>query len=61
MGFGKMENLKKYLLTKIAISKETKRNDEECRHLYDLALNGLKLLSKWTNTVLELVREGGNM
>lgn len=38
----------------IAISKETKRTDEEYKSLYNLALNGLQLLSKWTNTVLEL-------
>jgi cytoplasmic FMR1 interacting protein len=39
---------------KIAISKETKRTDDEYKSLYNLALNGLQLLSKWTNTVLEL-------
>ena len=39
----------------VAISKDTKRSDDECRNLYNLTLNGLKLLSKWTNTVLELV------
>ena len=39
----------------IAISKETKRSEEEYKNLYNLALNGLQLLAKWTNTVLELV------
>lgn len=38
----------------IAISKDTKRTDEEYKSLYNLALQGLQLLSKWTNTVLEL-------
>jgi len=38
----------------MAIRKETKKNDDECRNLYNLALTGLKLLSKWTNIVLEL-------
>lgn len=38
----------------IAISKETKRTDDEYKSLYNLALSGLQLLSKWTNTVLEL-------
>lgn len=41
----------------IAISKETKRNDDEYKNLYNLALNGLHYLSKWTNTVLELVKQ----
>ncbi len=39
----------------IAISKETKRNDDEHKNLSNLALIGLQNLSKWTNTVLELV------
>jgi cytoplasmic FMR1 interacting protein len=40
----------------VAISTDTNRSDEESRNLYNLTLNGLKLLSKWTNTVLELVK-----
>lgn len=48
-------NIRVFMFFKIAISKDTRRTDEEYKSLYNLALNGLQLLSKWTNTVLELV------
>lgn len=50
---GYISELAKYS-NEIAISKETKRTDDEYKSLYNLALVGLQLLSKWTNTVLEL-------
>ncbi|CAF3028948.1 unnamed protein product [Rotaria sp. Silwood2] len=37
-----------------AIQKVMKRTDQEMKYLYNMALTGLQLLSKWTNSILEL-------
>ena len=37
-----------------AIQKVMKRTDQEMKFLHNMALNGLQLLSKWTNSILEL-------
>ncbi|CAF0766751.1 unnamed protein product [Rotaria sordida] len=37
-----------------AIQKVTKRTDQEMKYLYNMGLTGLQLLSKWTNSILEL-------
>ena len=37
-----------------AIQKVMKRTDQEMKYLYHMALTGLQLLSKWTNSILEL-------
>lgn len=41
-------------LFKGAIQKVMKRTDQEMKYLYSMALTGLQLLSKWTNSILEL-------
>ncbi|CAF2046241.1 unnamed protein product [Rotaria magnacalcarata] len=37
-----------------AIQKVMKRTDQEMKYLYNMGLTGLQLLSKWTNSILEL-------
>jgi len=37
-----------------AIQKVMKRTDQEMKYLYNMALTGLQLISKWTNSILEL-------
>jgi hypothetical protein len=37
-----------------AIQKVMKRTDQEMKYLYNMSLTGLQLLSKWTNSILEL-------
>ena len=43
-------------LQAITTTRESPRTDAENKDLYDLALQGLQLLSAWTQQVMELVR-----
>jgi cytoplasmic FMR1 interacting protein len=37
---------------------DSQKSDEEYRELFDLALRGLQLLSKWSTHVMEVVSRG---